>query len=111
MAITEYRKFVGDPHAQVLRLPSGPVLGDDTFVEAFRTRAGRAGREVPGRERRLVETLDVFFAGAITRRERNRQIVEAHRHGHMVTTIARYLGVHYSTVSKVIKTHEADLRP
>jgi putative transposase len=104
-AINEYRKFIGDPNAHFLRLPSGPVLGDETFVEGFRARARRAGREVPGRERRLRETLDVFFAGTITRRERNSQIVEAHRHGHMMTAIARYLDVHYSTVSKVIKTH------
>ena len=106
-AVREYRRFVCEPTGRLLRLPSRPVLGDDAFVASFRPSAGRASREVPRRERRLCQTLDVFFAGAIRRHDRNRQIVEAHRHGHMMAAIARYLGVHSSTVSCVIKAYRS----
>ena len=102
-AVREYRKFVCEPTARLLRLPSDAVLGDDAFVASFRPIAGRASREVPRRERLLGETLSILLAGTITRRDRNGQIVAAHRRGHTVTAIARYLDVHRSSVSKVIK--------
>jgi DNA-directed RNA polymerase specialized sigma24 family protein len=84
-------------------MPRSPVIGDDEFVARFKAWAARANREVPRRERELERrSLDALFAGAVTREARNACMAGAYRQGYPMAQIARYLGVHYSTVSKAI---------
>ena len=79
------------------------MIGDEEFVARFKAWAARAGREVPRRERQLERpSLEALFAGAVTRGARNARMADAYRHGYSMAQIARYLGVHYSTVSKAI---------
>lgn len=109
-SVLRYRAFVSMPGAEVMKLESGPVLGDAAFVEGFKGWRERASSEVPRAQKDTRPTLDTVFAGVITREARNRQSVRAHACGHSITDIARYLGLHYGTVSKVLAAAEASRR-
>lgn len=82
-------------------LPRDPILGDRDFIARYAAAATAASREVPRRERH-VEPLSNFFVGALTRRQRDAAIVRAYRAGFKLCEVARVLGVHYSTISKVL---------
>jgi putative transposase len=87
------------------------LLGDDKFVlglEPYLKRAHRI-REVP-REQRFVErhSLEELFKGAVGKSKRNRLIRNAHlRYGYTLGEIGRVLGLHYSTVSKVVNRNNS----
>ena len=107
-----YKRFVRDG----LRAPSpwealkGQVLlGDDDFVEKLRPLLADAAAqtEVPKRQRRLARPpVAKVLAGAADapRDERNRRIAAAYLdHDFTLTEIARHLGLHYTTISKVVR--------
>jgi putative transposase len=88
------------------KLEAQMVLGNEAFIAKLK-RPGRGVREVR-REQRFLGRPNlggIFGKAAVTERsKRNRAIVEAAvRHGYSQAAIASYLGLHYSSVSKVIK--------
>jgi putative transposase len=97
-----YARFVMSQRPD--RLPRDPVLGDRAFASRFTEAARRASSEVPRRQRN-VEKISAreFFDGVLTRAERDAAIVRTYRAGFSQCEIARVLGVHYSTISKVVK--------
>jgi DNA-binding NarL/FixJ family response regulator len=105
-AIRRYREFVMTPQSpdNALDESGSPVLGDDFYVARFQSAIERACSEVPRRSRQLGARipLGALFSGRGTRATRNTQIIEAHGQGYAMAEIARYLRIHYSTVSKII---------
>ena len=89
------------------------LLGDDKFVvglEPYLKQAQKI-REVP-RGQRFVErpSLGELFKGAVgkSRHKRNRLIRNAHfRYGYALVEIGRVLGLHYSTISKVVNKNNS----
>jgi hypothetical protein len=100
-----FRRFVLEADAQELRLPRKAILGDDAFIERFRTYRKRASREVPRSEGR--PALRTIFRGAVTRSERNAAVVIALSERYPLTEIARFLELHPSTVSKIASSRGA----
>lgn len=111
-----YRQFVCDgirgKDALWEKLKGQIILGSDMFVE--RVREYLAGKdeipEIP-RLQRLAgrPALEVLFPVNVraSKGERNLAIYKAHvRHGYTLKEIACHLGIHYTTVSKVIATTE-----
>ncbi|NWG75031.1 MAG: transposase [Rubrivivax sp.] len=108
----QYRKFVkeginrkspwGELQGQIL-------LGEDSFVERFRSLLGdrEAIKEIPRRQRYAGKpSLKDIFKNKSSggKRGRNQGIYDAHmRCGYTLKEIADYLGIHYTTVSKVVK--------
>lgn len=80
------------------------ILGTPAFEQRFRERRAAASGEVPGDQRSA--SLDSLFTGAVTRAARNAKMVEAYRQGHSLAAIARFVGVHYTTVSKLVNPPE-----
>ena len=89
------------------------LLGDDKFVlrlEPYLKQVQEV-REVP-RGQRFVErpSLGELFKGTVgkSKQKRNRLIRNAHlRYGYTLVEIGRVLGLHYSTISKVVKTNNS----
>src|SRR3954447_17861705 len=91
-------------------------LGSEQFVERMaRVLAPFAvSREIPRPSRLAARPgLGCLFASSISQHlgRRNAAIVEAHRvHGYSLAEIARYLGLHYSTVSRVAQAGDAPIQ-
>jgi hypothetical protein len=91
----------------------GTLLGSEGFVEALRERLDdRVGQvEIPRRERlahrpRLDEVLSPAVVSDPTRRnERIRWL--ARTWGYTLADIGRHVGVHYSTVSRIVRSEGA----
>ena len=104
-----YRAFVAEGIKAASpwdRLEAQVILGNEAFIATLR-RPGHGVREVR-REQRFLgrpSLREIFKKAALTERgKRNRAIVEAAvRHGYSQAAIATHLGLHYSSVSKVIK--------
>ncbi len=110
-----YRRFVADgvdnaasPLAEGLAaaLTGGSVLGGENFVAGLPARMRQAGAEAVKAQRRLARPLLTALrqeaSGART------WMVLAHReHGYSMSEIAAEAGLHYSSVSKIIKALEA----
>lgn len=83
------------------------LLGTDEFVREISPRLAnlRISPETPRPQRLAARPgLDALLgdADADTRTRRNERILEAHlRHGYTLGQIARHLGLHYSTVSRI----------
>lgn len=86
------------------------LLGGERFVERLRPRLDETAAlaEVPRRQRLAARpSLEAVLGerGALPRAERNRRIAEAHlAHGYTLAEIGRHCGLHYATVSRIIKT-------
>jgi REP element-mobilizing transposase RayT len=83
------------------------LLGGEAFVERHRSHFQGAGedREI-SRVRKTFgrPPLEDLFSEADTRPRRHRAIVEAHlEHGYTQQAIAGHLGIHYSTVSRIVR--------
>ncbi len=65
----------------------------------------RHAHEIPRKQRYLARpSLDELFRSCGNKAERDRTVAEAHvAHGYLLREIAEHLGIHYTTVSKVIK--------
>lgn len=86
------------------------LLGEAEFIEKFKDilEDKKQVKEIPRSQRYLDRpSLEKIFRGQKTRAQRNKNINIAYlRHGYKLKEIADSLGVHYSTVSKVIKEAE-----
>ena len=100
-----FRQSLLETDALTLQFPRTAIVGDDAFITSFQALRAQASREVSGREGR--PALDAIFQGAITRKARNKAIEIALRERYAAAEIARYLGLHPSTVSRIAS--DADL--
>jgi len=108
-----YRKFVragiglkspwGELQGQIL-------LGEEAFIDSHRglLHDRQRAKEISRPQRSLNRPkLTKLFIKARNKGERNKQIDRAHiQHGYTLKAIADHLGIHYTTVSKIIKTLE-----
>jgi REP element-mobilizing transposase RayT len=94
-----FRQSLLETDALALEFPRTAIVGDDAFIRRFQALRARASREVPGREGR--PSLEAVFHGAITRKARNKAIETALRERYAAAEVARYLGLHPSTVSRI----------
>ena len=85
------------------------LLGEDTFIEKFMNYLkGREGvREIPKRQRYINRpSLDRLFERDALRnkQKRDKEIAEAtERYGYSQKEVADYFGMHYSTISRLIR--------
>ena len=94
-----FRRSVDETDADALQWPRTAIVGDDVFIDRLQQFRAEAGREVPRREGR--RTLDAIFQGAFTRSSRNEAIAAALRERYAAAEIARYLGLHPRTISRI----------
>ncbi len=85
------------------------MLGEDNFISKFKNllKNKEEIKEIPRQQRdagrpKLKEIFDKRSLGG--KKERNHGIYVAHiNYGYTLKEIADYLGIHYTTVSKIIK--------
>jgi REP element-mobilizing transposase RayT len=89
-------------------------LGSQSFVERMARPPASVSTEIPRGDRLAGRPAlaSLFPSDVVTDRDRrNAAIREAHRaHGYSLAEIARYLGLHYSTVSRVANTSDASIQ-
>ena len=104
--VAEYMKFISDiagSEQELGEFTNPQIIGDKTFTEAMSERARCIAREVV-REERASKPLAAYFA---TSTDRNVAIRAAYQTGvYSLSDIARYLKLHYSTISKICRTTE-----
>ena len=110
MAIERYRQFVSEGRRQTSpwgQLKSQMYLGDEAFVKAMQEKleADTDLSEVPSsQKRKMARPIHEYFEQTSTR---NDGIYSAYRSGgYSMKAISDATGLHYSTVSKIIKFHE-----
>ncbi|MGB2984105.1 MAG: transposase [Candidatus Bipolaricaulia bacterium] len=112
-AHSDYRQFVKEgrdvPAWDGLR--GGVLLGSEGFVERMRPllKAGMTDREIPRRQRLATRpALKQLFANTVDdKAARNAKIHEAVRlHQYTLAEIEAYVGLHYSTISRIAKRVE-----
>lgn len=88
-------------------LKGGIFLGDKDFIDQAKEfyKDKEDIKEIPRIERLINRpSLEVLFDKVKTKTERNQRIFFAHtRHGYLLKEIASFLGLHYSTLSKILK--------
>jgi len=111
-----YRKFVKQGRGVEVwdELRGGILIGSDGFVEEMspRLRDSALQKEIP-RHQRLVSrpSLDELFAKWETKAIRNESIYEATRiHEYTLSELQDYLGLHYSTISRIASRVEVEKR-
>lgn len=86
------------------------LLGSETFVEKIRPllQATDILVEIPKRQRRLHRPeLQKLLAELDSKETRDRAMASAYlEHGYTLTEIGRVVGLHYATVSRIIKARE-----
>ena len=105
-----YKEFVfkGITHEAPWRELKGQIfLGDSQFIQRIKTSLPHDLREIP-RSQRFAErpVLSDLTSGLITAGTtgENKVIHEAHvRYGYTLKEIADQLGIHYATVSRIVK--------
>ena len=105
-ARTAYRRFMregmADADSPWDRLKGGIVLGSDAFLERLRLPAARAGGETPRRQRHAGRpSLAALRQEAAERGAW--MAVACDEHGYTLAEIAAEAGLHYSSVSKIVK--------
>jgi putative transposase len=112
----KYRQFVKagmDAPSPWEHLQGQLILGSDEFLASVKPRLGAIAhiKEVPRAQRfaHRPELAKALAVGKIDQKDtRDRLIREAHfMHGYTLTEIARHLGVHYTTISKIVNRQEA----
>jgi len=105
-----FRQFVADGKAQqspLSNLRNQIYLGDDAFIEAMQARVEKNAdlSEVPmAQKRKLAKPIKNYLEKAATR---NEGIVLAYQSGgYSMKAISDEVGLHNSTVSKIIKANE-----
>jgi hypothetical protein len=109
-AQTQYRQFVkaGIGNKSVWTgLKGQSILGREQFVEVFAEylEGKRDIREIPRSQRYLARpTLAALFGtGVKTKKERDGKVIEGvRRYGYSQQEIAKHLGLHYTTISRII---------
>jgi len=86
------------------------LLGSEAFVEkmAPQLKASETVLEIPKQQRRLHQpTLKRLFAGVDSKESRNQAMARAYlEHGYTLAEIGREIGLHYATISRIIKAGE-----
>ena len=108
-----YRKFVKEginANSPWNELQGQILLGEETFIERYRKllHGKEQIKEIPRIQRYLnrPKLADLLGKGD-KKKDRNRNIYAAHvRYGYRLNEISEYLGIHYTTVSKVLKNAE-----
>jgi putative transposase len=104
-----WERIVADPESDAL-LVAGPILGSPEFVDRFEQSlvAARPVKEIPKASRFSVRPdLSDVFSECDGRRDNASRVRRAPAdHGYTMVEIARHLGVHYSTVSRLIRNVE-----
>jgi len=105
---SRYRAFVheGGTREPVWKNLKGQILlGNAAFVETFKPLLKDGSREIPRAQRLLARPgLTTIFKNTKNRDERNLLIHTAHMtHGYTLSEIGRHLGLHYATISKIVK--------
>ena len=112
-AIAKYRSFVheGKGLPSVWDQLQGQIyLGSDKFVEKMQTLVAKQPTltEIPRAQRRALARALSDFA---KEHERDQAIALAYLSGqHTMAAIAEHFGVHFTTVSRLVKAHEAAQR-
>jgi len=108
-----YRKFVGKGIAGASpweELKGQVFLGDTSFIEQVKgSREGvKRNREIPRCQREAHRPeLTVLFAEATSRELRNKAMYAAHVvHRYTLQEIGDHVGLHYTTVSRIIRDEE-----
>lgn len=96
-----YRQFVAQPDHEATKMLKKAIFGDVEFVANFREWRDRASREVPRHERQDRPDLDLIFAGAATREQRQRAAAIARASRYSIAEIGRYLGVATDTARRM----------
>jgi len=104
-----YRRFVAEGIGKTIweNLKGGVILGNDDFAERLIPfiREKAPSKEVPRVQRFATRpSLRELFAGVKgSKSRRNEKIYEAYmQHGYTLSEVVRELGLHYSTVSKIV---------
>jgi hypothetical protein len=111
VAIERYKKFVstGTGHPSPWALLRNQVfLGGEQFVDKMQSQidGDKELSEVPSSQRRPVPKTLVCYEAST--RDRNSAISEAYRSGgYTLRDIGDHFGLHYSTVSGIIKNHKS----
>ena len=108
----QYRRFVADGitnnQSPWTQLTGQILLGTENFVQKIRSllEDEDALAEIPRVQRQIGRPMleDLFPEGVrLPKKERNRLICLAHgEHGYTMKEIACWLGVHYTTISKIV---------
>ncbi len=113
IAKRRYRSFVQEGihgSASWEELQNQVLLGEEEFVEKFKDvlEDKKQIKEIPRSQRYIGRpSLDNIFRGQKTKDQRNISIRRAHMsQGYTLKEIADYLGIHYTTVSKVMAKAE-----
>lgn len=112
-AIDHYREFVAQGKNQPSpweKLKNQIFLGDKKFVDDIQTKyvLNRELSEIPKvQKRKMPKTLDYYSTKYGTR---NKSIIEAYKSGgYSMKEVGTHFGVHYTSVSKIIKQAENSL--
>jgi putative transposase len=115
IAKRRYREFVREGihgRASWVELQSQVLLGEEEFVGKFKEvlEDKKQIKEIPRSQRYIgIPTLDKIFRGRKTKAQRNTSIYNAHmKQGYTLKEIADHLGIHYTTISKVIAKAEVN---
>ncbi len=110
-AIDRYKKFVSEGKGQASPwelLQHQMYLGSEDFIEKMQSLidGDKELSEIPSSQRRpKAKSLESYEASS---QQRNSAIVNAYRSGgYTLKEIGDYFGVHYSTVSGIIKNHKS----
>jgi len=108
-AVAKYISFVQEGKGLPVwdKLKGQIYLGSDAFIEKMQTLVDQQSMltEIPRSQRRA---LTQALSGFAQKHERNDAIALAYLSGqHTMTAIAEHFGVHYTTVSRLVKAHEA----
>jgi putative transposase len=105
--LLRYREFIDEGSADSRELPRDRILGEQEFVDRLASSRHQISAEVPIRERTPRPELASFFEGALSRAEQGRRAARACRAGFSMAEVARFLTVHYTTVSRMMKADNA----
>jgi DNA-binding XRE family transcriptional regulator len=107
----KYREFVEAGKGEVAiwkKVKGGSILGEDEFVETLMDyiKGQRDIREIPKSQRYINRPgLKKIFSKEVVNKKskRDEKIREAtERHGYSQKEVADYLGLHYSTISRLV---------
>lgn len=106
-----YCQFIDEDHDHDKKIQAeGPILGSTEFIETFRDELADSAtlREFSRAERFIAKrSLKDIFHCYSDRQMRNSLIYEAHIHyGYTMTEIAKHLGLHIMTISRVVRKKE-----
>ena len=113
-AITQYRAFVRQGREVEIweELRGGILMGSDQFVQEMAPRLHEIEhqREIPRSQRLAARpSLGDLFSDVTSRTERNQKIHEATRqHEYTLAQLQEYLGLHYSTISRIASRIEGE---